>query len=156
MIRIKPFRQTAGFCGPSSLKMVLNYYGVSVTEAALAKAAGASRKGGASKEGLIKTARHFGFKVFSKEKSNLGDLRRFIKRGIPVIVDWFFEDDGHYSVAVDINQKNIVLMDPALKGQRKLSLEKFQRLWFDFPGKFIKEPKDLVLRLMIVVTPLKK
>ena len=153
MIRIKPFRQTAGFCGPSSLKMVLDYYGVSVTESALAKAAGASRKEGASKDGLIKAARHFGFKVFSKEKSKLGDLRRFIKRGVPVIVDWFFEDDGHYSVAVDINQKEITLIDPALGGERKMSLERFTRLWFDFPGKAVKEPKDLVLRLMMAVTP---
>lgn len=156
MIKLKPFRQTAGLCGPASLKIVLDYYGASVTESALAQASGASREKGASLKGLIKAARHFGFEVFSKEKSTFGDLRRFIKKGMPVIVDWFSEDDGHYSVAVDIDQKNIVLMDPELGGERKMSLEKFQRLWFDFPGKSIKEPKDLVLRLMIVPTPLKK
>lgn len=153
MIDLKPFRQTAGLCGPASLKMVLEYYGVSVSESALAKASGASRSKGVSKEGLIKAARHFGFDVFAKEKSTFGDLQRFIKKGTPVIVDWFSEDDGHYSVAINIDKKNIILMDPELKGKRKLSLEKFQRLWFDFPGKFIKEPKDLVLRLMIAVTP---
>ena len=154
MIRVKPFHQTAGFCGPASLKMVMDYYGISVSEKAIAQAAGASRKEGASKEGLIKAARHFRFKVFSQEKSDLGDLRRFIKRGMPVIVDWFFEDDGHYSVAVDIDQKEITLIDPSLGGARKMSLERFTRLWFDFPRKSIKEPKDLVLRLMIVVTPI--
>jgi len=153
MIKIKPFRQTAGLCGPASLKMILDYYGVPVTESALAKISGTSRTKGASKEGLVKAAKHFGFKVFFKEKSSLGDLRRFIKKGVPVIVDWFLEDDGHYSVAVDINQKEITLVDPSLGGARKMSLEKFQRLWFDFPGKSIKDSKDLVLRLMIVVTP---
>ncbi len=156
MIKLKPFRQTAGFCGPASLKMVLDYYGVLVTEADLVKAAGASKKEGASKEGLIKAAKCFGFEVFSKEKSNLGDLRRFIKRGVPVIVDWFSGDEGHYSVAVDIDQKNIVLMDPELKGKRKMPLETFQRLWFDFSGKSIKQSKDLILRLIIAVIPLKK
>jgi len=156
MIKLKPFRQTAGLCGPASLKMVLDYYGVSVSEKEIAEAAGASREKGASKEGLVKAAKHFGFRVFIKEKSNLGDLRRFIKKGVPVIVDWFSEDDGHYSVVVDIDGKNVVLMDPELNGKRKMSLEKFQRLWFDFPGKFIKEPKDLVLRLIIAVTPPKK
>jgi len=151
MIKLKPFRQTPGLCGPASLKMIFDYYGVSVSEKEIAKAAIASRKTGVSKEGLIKAAKHFGFKVFSKEKSNIGDLRRFIRKGVPVIVDWFLEDDGHYSVAVDINQKEIILMDPSLGGLRKMPLEKFQRLWFDFPGKFIKNHKDLVLRLMIVI-----
>ncbi|MDO8574586.1 MAG: cysteine peptidase family C39 domain-containing protein [bacterium] len=156
MIKLKPFRQTAGLCGPASLKMVLDYYRVSVAESAVAKAAGASKKEGVSKDDLIKAAKHFGFDAFSKEKSNFGDLRSFIKKEVPVIVDWFSEDDGHYSVVVDIDKENIVLMDPELGGERKFSLEKFQRLWFDFPGKFIRGQKDMILRLIIVVTPLKK
>lgn len=155
MINLKPFRQTAGLCGPASLKMVLEYYGILASESAIARAAGASRKKGASKEGLIKAAEHFGLKVFTKEKSSLSDLRRFIKKGIPVIVDWFSGDDGHYSVVVDINEKNIILMDPELAGKRKISVEKFQRLWFDFPGEFIKDHREIVLRLMISATPQK-
>jgi len=162
MIKLKPFRQTPGFCGPASLKMVFDYYGVSVSEAEIAKIAGASREKGTSKAGLIKAVKHFGFKAFSKTNSSLNDLRYFIKRKIPVIVDWFFEDEGHYSVVVDIDKKNIVLMDPTLRKlliyvrRRKFSTEKFLRIWFDFPGKFIKTPKDLVLRLMLVVTPARR
>lgn len=159
MIKLKPFRQTPGFCGPVSLKMVLDYYGVSVPETEIAKVAGATREKGTSIEGLVKAAKHFGFRAFVKEKSTLGDLRYYIKREIPVIVDWFFENDGHYSVVVDIDKKNIVLMDPTLRKvfiyvrRRKFSTEEFLRIWFDFPGDFIKDPKDLILRLMLVVTP---
>lgn len=162
MIKLKPFRQTPGLCGPASLKMVLDYYGVSVSEAKLAEIAGASRKKGTSKEGLIKAAKYFGFHVFSKEKSSLKDLKYFIKRQIPVIVDWFFEDAGHYSVVVDINKKNVVLMDPTLRKlliyvrRRKIPTETFLRVWFDFPGDFIKNSKDLILRLMLVVIPFKE
>ena len=162
MIKLKPFRQTPGFCGPASLKMVLDYYGVSVSEAKLAKIAGATREKGTPIKGLIKAAKYFGFQVFLKEKSTPSDLRYFIKRKIPVIVDWFFEDEGHYSVVVDVDQKNIVLMDPTLRKiliyirRRKFSIEKFLRVWFDFPGNYIKTPKDLVLRLMLVVIPLKE
>ena len=155
MIKIKPFRQTAGLCGPASLKMVLDFYGVSASESEIAKIAGATKEKGISKEGLIKAAKHFGFQVFLKKKSSINDLRYFIKKKIPVIVDWFFEDDGHYSVVVDIDKKSVFLMDPSLKkGVRKMPIEKFLRVWFDFRGKFIKNPKDLVLRLMLVVTPL--
>jgi len=152
MIKLKPFRQTPGLCGPASLKMVFDYYGVSVSEAEISKIAGATKEKGTSIAGLIKAAKHFGFKVFSKERSTISDLKYFIKRKILVIVDWFFEDEGHYSVVIDINKKNIVLMDPTLEGIRKFSAEKFLRVWFDFPGKFIKSQKDLVLRLMLVVT----
>lgn len=162
MIKLKPFRQTPGFCGPASLKMVLDYYGVSVSEAELAKIAGGSREKGTSREGLIKAAKHFGFYVFLKKNSTLDDLRYFVKRKIPVIIDWFFEDDGHYSVVVDIDKKNIVLMDPTLRKilvyirRRKMPLEKFLRVWFDFPGNFIRKPGDLVLKLMLVITPKKE
>lgn len=156
MIKIKPFRQTAGLCGPASLKMVLDFYGVSASESEIAKIAGATKEKGISKKGLIKAAKHFGFRVFSKERSSLRDLRYFIKRKIPVIVDWFFEDDGHYSVVVDIDKKSVFLMDPSLEkeGLRKMPIEKFFRVWFDFKGKFIRNPKDLVLRLILAVTPL--
>ena len=155
MIKLKPFRQTPGLCGPASLKMVFDYYGVRVSEAEISKIAGASKEKGVSKEGLNKAAKHFGFQVFSKEKSTLSDLKYFIKKGIPVIVDWFFEDEGHYSVVVDIDKQNIVFRDPSFKGLRRLPIEKFLRVWFDFPGKFIKNPKELILRRILVVTPRK-
>jgi len=156
MIKLKPFRQTPGLCGPASLKMVLDYYGVSVSEAEITKIAGASRKKGVSVKSLMKVAKHFGFKTFFKKNSSLKDLEYFVNKKIPVIVDWFFEDEGHYSVVVDIDKKNIWLMDPTLAGRRKMSLGKFLRIWFDFPGKFLKTPKDLILRLILVVIPCKK
>lgn len=151
MIKLKPFRQTPGLCGPASLKMVMDYYGVSISEEKLARLSGASKKKGVSIKGLIKAAKHFGFKTFLKQNSSLKDLEQFVNKKIPVIVDWFYEDEGHYSVVADIDNKNIVLMDPALGGKRKMPVEKFLRLWFDFPGKFIKKPDDLILRLMLVV-----
>ncbi len=154
MIKLKPFRQTPGFCGPASLKIVLDFYGIPVTEAKIAKLAGASRNKGTTREGLIRAAKHFGFRVFLKKNSTLSDIKGFIKKGIPVIIDWFLEDDGHYSVVADIDDKYILLVDPAFKnGKRKIPIEKFFRVWFDFPGNYIKNPKDLVLRLMLVITP---
>ncbi|PIR72894.1 MAG: peptidase C39 [Candidatus Nealsonbacteria bacterium CG10_big_fil_rev_8_21_14_0_10_36_23] len=156
MIKLKPFRQKPGLCGPASLKMVLDYYGFSISEAELAKLAGASKKKGASVEGLIKAAKHLGFQTFLKKKSSLNDLKYFIKRKIPVIVDWFFEDDGHYSVVIDIDKKNTILRDPSYTKRRKLSNKKFLRVWFDFPGEYIKDSKDLILKLMLVVTPFKE
>jgi len=153
MLKIKPFRQTPGLCGPASLKMVLDYYGVSVSEAEIAKLSGASKEKGVSAEVLIRVAKGLGFRVFSKKNGNFGDIETFVRKKIPVIVDWFLEDEGHYSVVVDIDKKNIVLMDPSLKGKRKLSRDSFLRTWFDFPGKFLRKKEDLILRMMLVVIP---
>ena len=152
MLKIKPFRQTPGLCGPASLKMVLDYYGVSVSEAEIAKLSGASKEKGVSAEGLIRAAKSLGFRAFSKKNSTFKDIRNFIRKKMPVIVDWFLEDEGHYSVVVDIDKRNIVLMDPSLKGMRKMPQEVFLRTWFDFPGRFLRKKEDLILRLMLVVT----
>ncbi len=159
MIKLKPFRQTPGFCGPASLKMIFDYYGISIGESALAKLCGATKEKGVSVDGLVKAAKSFGFKTFVKKNSSLADIEYFVKRNVPVIVDWFLKDDGHYSVVVDINKRNIILMDPTLRKvliyirRRKLLLEDFYRTWFDFPGNYIKKPSDLVLRLMFVAIP---
>jgi len=162
MLKLKPFRQSPGFCGPASLKMVLDYYGVSSSEADLAKISGTTKEKGTSMEGLAKAAEHFGFKTFVKKDSSIEDVDSYVKQGIPVIVDWFYIDDGHYSVVVDINKKELTLMDPTLQKlilyirRRKIPVDKFLRIWFDFPGNFIKDSKDLILRSMLVIIPKKK
>lgn len=162
MINLKPFRETPGLCGPASLKMIMDYYGVFVSEAEIARVAGATRGKGTSAKGLAKAAKHFGFKTSLKENSALMDLEYFVNKKIPVIVDWFSEDDGHYSVVVDIDGRNITLMDPQLRKilifirRRVMPLKTFFRVWFDFPGNYIKRPNDLVLRRMIVITPQKR
>jgi len=157
MIKLKPFRQTPGLCGPASLKMVMDYYGVSVSEKEIARVAGSTRERGTSIRGLIRTARRFGFKAIFRKDASLKDLEYFIDKKIPIIVDWFDRDGGHYSVVVDINKRKVVLMDPALRKillyvrRRVLTRELFYSLWFDFPYKFIRTPKDLVLRAMLVI-----
>lgn len=42
MLKLKPFQETlnASMCGPASLKIVLNYYGVEATEKELARLVG--------------------------------------------------------------------------------------------------------------------
>lgn len=153
MLKLKPFRETPGLCGPASLKIVMDYYGVSVSEAEIAKEAGATQEKGVSIAGLIKAAKHFGFKALIKENSSLDDLNYYVKKEVPVIVDWFSEDDGHYSVVADLDNKYIYLQDPQIKKIRKIKKYDFMRVWFDFPGDHIKTPKDLILRLMLVFTP---
>lgn len=154
MLKIKPFKQKIAFCGPASLKMVLEYYGVKKTERELGVRAGCTTARGTPAKGLISAAREFGFRGTIKEFADLKDIRRYvIQKKIPVIVQWFSVDEGHYSVVVDIDKENIYLQDPEIGRMRSMRLDAFKRVWFDFPGDFLRAKSDIVVRRMIVIEP---
>jgi len=153
MLKLKHFRQQkAGFCGPASLKMVLDYYGVNKSEKELAELSNCTISKGVKAEDLLKAAKKLGFKGFIKDFSEIKDIKKYVlKKKIPVIVDWFSIDEGHYSPVVDINQENIYLQDPELKGIRTMKIKTFKRVWFDFPGNFLHSKDEIIIRRMIVI-----
>ena len=151
MLNIKPFRQKPGYCGPASLKMVLSYFGVEKSEMSLVRLSKCSKDKGATAENLLKAAKKLGFKGFIKDYSDFKDVKRFLKKKIPVIVDWFSVDEGHYSVVVRVDGKKIYLQDPELGRLKIMKLKEFKTVWFDFPGPFLKSEKDLIIRSMIVI-----
>ena len=149
-----------GYCGPASLKMVLGFYGIERTEKCLAKLAGWNRNLGVDDAGIKKAAENFGFEVEIRNNSNFHDLEKFLRKGIPVIVNWFTKgrpdypesqmSDGHYSVAVGLDKKFIYLQDPEIGKMRKIKRQDFMRVWFDFKGDYLKSD-DLVIRQIIAV-----
>src|SRR3989344_8369402 len=152
MLEVKPFMQRAGLCGPACLKMVLNYYKIRQSERELARLSGCTPSKGVDANGLLKATKKLGLKGFVKDFSDLRDIKYYVsKKKIPVIVDWFSADDGHYSVVVDIDKSNIYLLDPDLGHIIALTLKTFKRVWFDFPGDFISSKNKLVIRRMIVI-----
>ncbi len=151
MLKTIRFRQTESCCGPASLKIVLAYYGIKKSEKELVKLTGCTIAKGVEAGGLVKAAKKLRLKAFYKDYCEIKTIKKYvINRKIPVIVDWFSGDDGHYSVVVDINKKNIFLQDPEIGGIKKLDLETFKRVWFDFPGNQISS-KGLIVRRIIVV-----
>ena len=132
--------------------MVLDFYGVSKTEKDLVKLSGATRERGIEAPALLQVAKKFGFKGFIKDYAAFKDIKKYLKRNVPVIVDWFSVDDGHYSVVVGMDKKFIYLNDPELGKVRKLELKVFKRVWFDFKGDFLKSSRDFIIRRMMVIT----
>jgi len=151
MLKVKPFLQTAGFCGPASLKMVLDFFGIKKSEKELIKLSGASREKGVGAKGLLKAAKKLGLKSFIKDFADFSDIKKYLAKEIPVIVDWFSQDEGHYSVVVGLDQKYIYLQDPQIAKIKKIDLKTFKRVWFDFPGQFLKRKNDIIIRRLIVV-----
>jgi len=161
-LKVRPFQETlnADMCGPASLKIVLDYYGVNKTEKELAQLTGWVSGLGIDDVGIVKVAKSLGLKVEIKNESSFADIERWLNKGVPVIVDWFtrgrrgYDDsvmaDGHYSVVVGLDDEYIYLQDPEIGGERKIKKEDFMRVWFDFRGQYIK-PEELIIRQLIAI-----
>ncbi len=156
-LTVKPFQETAGMCGPASLKMILEYYGVDKSEEELARLCGTVPDLGTSAQGITTAAQQLGFKVHTKDNSTFEGIQEWLDKKVPVIVDWFSPGvgtnamaDGHYSVVVGLDNEFIYLQDPEINGLRKIKRDAFLIVWFDFKGKYI-HPNDLVIRQLIAV-----
>lgn len=147
-------------CGPASLKIVLDYYGLVKSEQELAQLTGTASGLGTDDKGIARTAESLGFKVAIKNESDFSDIEMWLGKGVPVIVDWFTrgrEDypmsemaDGHYSVAVGLDDDFIYLQDPEIGGLREIARNDFMKVWFDFSGEYIRAD-ELVVRQLIAV-----
>ena len=161
-LKLKPFQETLNnsMCGPASLKIALEYYGVEVTEKELAKLSKWNKDLGIGEEGIKKAASSFGFKVKIKNNSNFKNIEKWLDQKVSVIVNWFtrgrkdYSDsdiaDGHYSVVAGLDDKFIYLQDPEIGKIRKLKRNDFIKVWFDFRGEYIK-PSELIVRQIIAV-----
>ena len=162
ILKVKPFQEklNCSYCGPATLKILLNYYGIKKSEKELAKMMSWRKDLGVDDKGIKKAAELLGFKVEIKNNSSFKDVEKWLKKGVPVIVDWFargrtdYNDsdvaDGHYSVVVGLDDKFVYLQDPEIGTMRKLEREDFMTVWFDFTGKYIK-PNELIVKQVIVI-----
>lgn len=155
-LRIKPLKQTEGFCGPTCLKMIFSYFGVEASANAIAKAAGSTRRYGTPLAGLKKAAKAYGFSLTYKDHSSLKDIRHFLDKNIPVIVAWFYETEGHYSVVTKLDAKKIYMVDPYEGKEISMPTDTFMQIWFDFPYPYPKTKSEIRLRRLIVVQPAKR
>lgn len=162
MLKLKPFQETlnAGMCGPASLKIVLDYYGVEKSEKELAKLCEYDKDLGVDDKGIKRAAESLGFKVKIKNNSSFKDIAKWLDKKAPVIVNWFTRGrrdysesevaDGHYSVVAGLDEKHIYLQDPEIGKIRKIKRNDFMKVWFDFKGEHIK-PNELIIRQIIAI-----
>ncbi|MDO8686819.1 MAG: C39 family peptidase [Candidatus Berkelbacteria bacterium] len=162
MLDVKPFQETlhAGMCGPASLKIVLDYYGLVKSEQELAGLTGTTIGLGTDDKGIARVVESLGFKVVIKNESDFSNIEKWLTKGVPVIVDWFTrgrEDyppremaDGHYSVVAGLDDDFIYLQDPETGGLREIARDDFMKVWFDFSGEYIKAD-ELIVRQLIAI-----
>ncbi len=147
-------------CGPASMKMVFDYYGIEKSEEEIAKLCETTEESGTNDEGIKKAAESLGFKVEIKNESTFEDMQDYLNKKMPVIVNWFTRGrsdysnsevaDGHYSVVVGLDDRYIYLQDPEIGELREIKRNDFMKVWFDFKGECIK-PNELIIRQLIAI-----
>lgn len=162
ILEVRPFQETlhADMCGPASLKIVMNHYGIEKTEKELAELCKLVPGMGADDKSIAQAAQSLGFKVEIKNESSFEDIEEWLKKGVPVIVDWFtrgrqdYDDsevaDGHYSVVCGLDDEYIYLQDPEIGKERRIERDDFMKVWFDFTGYYLK-PEELIIRQIIAI-----
>lgn len=164
MLKIRPFIQQRNItCGPASLKIVLQYYGIRVSEAVLTKQCKTRGDYGTPLASMIRVPRRYGLRtVVKKNASTLADIRQYVEQGNPVVVNWYSNRyppaGGHYSIVIGVTGRTLILLDPSDGKRVRIPWHEFRQLWFDFDGDlaFQKPPLKVHWRWMMAVLPSQK
>jgi len=145
-IKIKPIKQSRGYCGPACLKMILDYYGIKLSQNKIAKLTKTSRIYGCREKNIVKLAKKLGFKAIVKANSNINELRKLTNKGIPVIAAWTSPEEGsHYSVISGFQGRKILIADSHFGRILKKDMKWFEERWFD------KVDSKLIKREVIII-----
>lgn len=179
LLKIKIFQQSDdSLCGPAVIKMVLEYYNKKVEESEITKLCKHTYELGTDDVHMKKAVEKLGFNVVIKNNCTISDLKYWISKKNPVIVDWFsgvLEEtsknekfiynkklpidigtpNGHSSIVVGVDDEYVYLVDPYIAKIRKMTIVDFMRVWFDFRTPYIKDYKDMIIRQIFVILPKK-
>jgi len=137
-LRLPYFKQKNELlCGPTSIQMVLSFFGVKKTAENILKKSGVSlselKKIGLASDKMARLINQYGLHGYAKNQATLKEIKYFIRLGLPTIVNYIepSSDSGHYAVVVGFSprSKKIILHDP-LNGKNFKILEKeFLKRW---------------------------
>ncbi len=137
---VVPVRQSTGWtCGPAALASVASGLGLDVSEADVARLAGADPDQGTPPEAMLDAAHQLGLQAVGQERMTLQDLAGELRQGHPVIVclvaPWLDStrvtaDSGHWAVVVSADAGGFTLQDPAT-GTVRLTAPELLARWKD-------------------------
>ncbi len=139
-------RQSYGYsCGPSAVQVVMAYYGEDFHESELISMLKTDTSEGTYVRDIRKFFHYNGFTARVAQNMTIGELERYIDRGIPVIVliqAWGAEtafrkeykdvwEDGHFVVVIGYTDRDILFSDPSLYNPGYIPKAEFLNRWHD-------------------------
>ena len=138
ILPVGAFRQTAGFCGPAALKIVLDYYQRIFTEKTLSRMCQATAAG-TNPDKIVAAAQKLGMKAYQKEKMTAEEVKKLVRQGTPVIANFQLKPklgEGHYAVIIGSGKDTFILADPQEDlGYREVKVKDFMELWYELEDK---------------------
>lgn len=153
MLRLKPVLQYPSYCAPACLEMISSYFGREISQKEWGRRCKTTLARGTAFEQVRLAAVKSGFSVVAREHASFKDIQRWLRKKIPVMVNWFSTDEGHYSIAVKLDRRFIWLMDPEMGKVHKLERKTFMRVWFGLRHEPMRTVNDLALRRMVAIFP---
>jgi len=132
MISLHYFHQRKSYtCGPASLKMVFDFFGLKTSEEKLKKYLKSNKEKGTKHKALINAVIRNGFYCYVHNHSSLSQIKGFIEKDLPVIIHYIEPDSNeeHYSVVVGVHGRKIIMNDPWMGKRFKLKEKEFERRW---------------------------
>jgi len=148
-------------CGPAALRTIFNYYKVKVSEQELILLGDITEEG-TDFQTMRNLSHEFGFSFYSRINGNLEDIKKYLKRNIPVLVCFQSGvnngNNGHYSVIYDIDESFVYLADPSnwIEGEKtryskniKMRIDTFMEHWWE------EEDVKVIKRWFAIIRPRK-
>jgi ABC-type bacteriocin/lantibiotic exporter with double-glycine peptidase domain len=128
-----PFiRQKTDFCGPASLAMILNFWGVDITQDEIAQEIYSPELKGALSIEMVLYAAQKGFEA-EMYNGSLQDLKYRIKAGFPLIVSHRLDKGNkrvHYLVAWGFNDdKGVIYVHSDVRESLPMDYQTFLKYW---------------------------
>jgi len=101
-------------CAAAAIRSIMNYYGYKVSEKELIYDGGIDENG-ASYEQIKNIVNQYNFTLRSKARGSVDLLKKVLKRGYPVLVNYQIDTingkNGHYAIVVGIDSRLIHVAD---------------------------------------------
>lgn len=141
--------QTFNNCGPASLSMALNYFGINESQADLGNELrpyqnpqGDNDDKSVTLEELADKASDYDLIAYHRPAGDINKLEGFISMGVPVITrTWLKPNDdiGHYRVVKGFDKnRGVLIQDDSLQGKNlEYTFDEFNSLWSKFNYEYL-------------------
>jgi hypothetical protein len=126
------FMPVPGWCGPTTIWMVLSACGIVVPIVTIADHVWKEWYGTPPQLMAAYLATYFG-SVGYEQEGTVGGIRQYLKEGMIVIVNWRDGNEGHYSIVSDVEKDKVQMVDSSREREwtYSVSVKEFYSTWFD-------------------------
>ena len=132
IIKVPYFRQKKDYtCGVACLRMILGFYGKKIRRSLIVREAKTEKYKLTKRKDMIGVIKKQGFFGYINEHSSLNELKAFVKKGYPIIIEYIepCSNEVHFSIVMGFDKPHIILNDPWNGKGFRLKQKEFFKRW---------------------------